>query len=90
MRALPDGLLRTLALFAVACTRPTLVHLHVLVRGALLATGRRTVAAALRAVGLDHERHFTTYHRVLNRAVWSPLPLRPHPPRAADCGLTSS
>jgi hypothetical protein len=73
--SLPDSLVRTLSLFAVACTRPTLAHLHVLVRGALLATGRRTVTAALRAVGLDHERHFTTYHRVLNRAVWSPLPL---------------
>jgi len=29
----------------------------------------------LRAVGLAEEQHFTTYHRVLNRAVWSPLRL---------------
>ena len=34
---------------------------------------RRTVAAALRAVGLGDERRFTTYHRVLNRSVWSAL-----------------
>ena len=33
------------------------------------------VAAALRMVGLREEQHFTTYHRVLNRAVWSPLHL---------------
>lgn len=33
------------------------------------------MAAALRAVGLGEERHFTTYHRVLNRAMWSPLRL---------------
>ncbi len=26
-------------------------------------------------MGLDNERHFTTYHRVLNRAAWSPLRL---------------
>jgi hypothetical protein len=73
--SLPDSLLSTLSLFAVAFTRPTFGHLQVLVRGALLASGRRTVTAALRAVGTNHERHFTTYHRVLNQAVWSPLPL---------------
>jgi hypothetical protein len=33
------------------------------------------VTAALRAVGLGGEQHFTTYHRVLNRAVWSLLRL---------------
>jgi DDE superfamily endonuclease len=78
--SLSDRLLSTLTVFAVAFTRPaftrpTFAHLQVLISGTLLATGRRTVTAALRAVGLDHERHFTTYHRVLNRAVWSPLPL---------------
>lgn len=66
---------RLLAAFAVAFTRPTFEHVQVLVTGTLLASGRRTVAAALRAVGLGEERHFTTYHRVLNRAVWSPLRL---------------
>ncbi len=61
--------------FAGAFTGPTFAHALTLVYGALLAPGRRTVASALRAVGLGDERHFTTYHRVLNRAVWSPLPL---------------
>lgn len=42
-----------------------------LVWGAILAQGRRTVCAALRAVGLSAETRFTTYHRVLNRARWS-------------------
>src|SRR5262249_52359030 len=54
---------------------PTFMHVLTLVAGALLATGRRTVTAALRAAGLGEERHFTTYHRVLNRAAWSPLAL---------------
>jgi hypothetical protein len=31
------------------------------------------VAAALRVMGLSSERHFTNYHRVLNRATWSAL-----------------
>jgi hypothetical protein len=66
------GLLQT---FAVAFTRPTFAHAVVLLYGAVLAPGRRTVAAALRAVGLRDERHFTSYHRVLNRTVWSPLRL---------------
>src|SRR5947208_17072368 len=59
--------------FAVAFTAPTFRHALVLVSGTLLASGRRTVAAALRAVGLGDERRFTTYHRVLNRGVWSAL-----------------
>ncbi len=64
-----------LATFAPAFTAPTFAHAQVLVYGTLLAVGRRTVTAALRAVGLAEERHFTTYHRVLNRAVGSPLTL---------------
>jgi len=64
-----------LTTFAPAFTAPTFAHAQVLVYGTLLAVGRRTVTAALRAVGLAEERHVTTYHRVLNRAVWSPLTL---------------
>src|SRR5687768_14602364 len=72
----PDpAIVGLLQVFAEAFTRPTFAHAVTLVYGALLAPGRRTVAAALRAVGLRDERHFTTYHRVLNRAVWSPLTL---------------
>jgi hypothetical protein len=42
-----------------------------LIAGALLTPGRRTVAAALRVMGLGQTPTFTTYHRVLNRNVWS-------------------
>ena len=62
-----------LAQFAGVFTRPTFEHALVLVYGTILACGPRTVAAALRAMGLATERHFTTYHRVLNRAEWSAL-----------------
>ena len=68
-------LVRLLVMFAPAFTAPTFAHALILAYGAILAPGRRTVAAALRAVGLNDERHFTTYHRVLNRAAWSPLTL---------------
>jgi DDE superfamily endonuclease len=68
-------LLPLLTPFAGAFTGPTFHHVLVLVAGTLLASGRRTVAAALRAVGLAEERRFTTYHRVLNHGVWSTLVL---------------
>jgi DDE superfamily endonuclease len=45
----------------------------VLVVGAILTPGRRTVAAILRVMGLSEERQFQNYHRVLNRARWSSL-----------------
>ncbi len=43
----------------------------VLATGALLAQGPRTVASALRAVGLGTARGFCAYHRVLSRRRWS-------------------
>jgi hypothetical protein len=45
-------------------------HAQTLLLGALLAPGQRTVCGILRIVGLRWERHFVSYHRVLNRAVW--------------------
>lgn len=44
---------------------------QVLLLGALLVPGQRTVTAVLRIMGRSAEKHFQTYHRVLNRAVWS-------------------
>lgn len=46
-------------------------HAQVLLFGAILSPGQRTVAAAMRVMGLSEERHFINYHRVLSRAVWS-------------------
>ncbi len=43
----------------------------VLLIGAILAPGERTVAAILRVMGYSDEKHFQNYHRVLNRAKWS-------------------
>jgi hypothetical protein len=46
-------------------------HVLVLVCGALLAPGRRTVAAALRVMGLGEVAGFAVYHRVLSHGHWS-------------------
>jgi len=48
-------------------------QVQVLLVGAILAPGKRTVTAVLRIMGLSAEKHFQNYHRVLNRAVWSSL-----------------
>ena len=44
---------------------------QILLVGAILAPGQRTVAAALRVMGLSDDRNYARYHEVLNRAVWS-------------------
>jgi hypothetical protein len=48
---------------------------QILLVGTLLTTGKRTVTAALRAMGLQDDMKFAQYHQVLNRAVWCPLEL---------------
>ena len=45
---------------------------ELLLIGAILAPGKRTVTSLLRIAGLSRERRFTNYHRILNRAVWGP------------------
>ena len=68
---LPDAFLSRLAVFADLFTRPTWSRALLLVAGAVLAPGRRTVAAVLRILGLDQDDDFPAYHGVLNRARWS-------------------
>jgi DDE superfamily endonuclease len=44
-----------------------------LVVGAILAPGKRTVTSVLRVMGRSHDPSFQNYHRVMNRAQWSTL-----------------
>ena len=71
MRALPTTMIRLLAPFAPLFSKRVFQHVQVLVAGVILAPGRRTVSSTLRAMGLDQERRFHRYHRVLSRASWS-------------------
>ncbi len=57
-----------MAPFAPGFSRPVWRRVLVLVAGAILAHGRRTVASALRAAGLEGAPDFAAYHRVLSRA----------------------
>ena len=47
-------------------------HAQLLLIGAILTPGRRTVASALRIMGRAQDRRFVNVHRNLNRAAWSP------------------
>ncbi len=71
MRTLPTTMIQVLAPFAPLFSKSVWQHVQVLLAGAILAPNNRTVASALRAVGLEKERRFCRYHRVLSRAKWS-------------------
>jgi hypothetical protein len=71
MPPLPEAIILVLGPFAPLFTERVWRHAQVLLLGAMLTPGPRTVTAALRVMGLARECHFTNYHRVLNRAVWS-------------------
>jgi hypothetical protein len=71
MRTLPTEMIRVLAPFAPLFSERVFEHARVLMAGAILVPGRRTVSSALRAMGLDQHERFHRYHRVLSRASWS-------------------
>ena len=71
MRTLPTTMIRVLAPFAPLFSKRVFEHVQLLLTGSILASGKRTVASALRAVGLDKEKRYCRYHRVLSRAAWS-------------------
>src|ERR671933_632360 len=74
MLSLPIAFSSAIGVFAPVFSRPVWQHVKVLLTGAVLAPGKRTVTAILRIMGRSAEPDYQTYHRVLNRAVWSPLP----------------
>src|SRR6266850_2359070 len=73
MLSLPITFTSVIGVFAPVFSRPVWQHVKVLMTGAVLAPGKRTVTAILQIMGRSAAPAFQTYHRVLNRAVWSPL-----------------
>ena len=71
MLTLPDAIVALLVPFATLFTSPTWRKAQLLLVGAILTPGQRTVAAALRVMGRGDQRDYARYHEVLNRAVWS-------------------
>ena len=72
MPRLPSRFAAVILTFAPLFLQRSWRHAEVLLTGAILAPGRRTVASVLRITGLARERRFVNYHRVLNRAAWCP------------------
>src|SRR5215471_21084426 len=73
MLSLPIAFSSAIGVFAPVFSRPVWPHVKVLLTGAVLAPGQRTVTAILRIMGRRAAPDFQTYHRVLKRAVGSPL-----------------
>jgi len=72
MPDLPAHFARIILAFAPLFVHRSWRHARLLLIGAILAPGRRTVTSLLCITGRSRERHFVNYHRVLSRAVWCP------------------
>ena len=57
--------------YARLFSRRVYTHVQLLLLGAILAPGKRTVTAVLRIVGLGRQPAWHKYHRVLSRVKWS-------------------
>ena len=71
MLRLPPRFAAVILCFALLFFQRSWRHAEMLLIGAILTPGRRTVTSILRITGLCRERRFVNYHRVLNRAAWS-------------------
>ena len=73
MLTLPNDIMPIIGAFRQVFSERVWDWAQVLLAGAILAPHIRTVTAALRVMGLSHDRQFQNVHRVLNRARWSGL-----------------
>lgn len=73
MLPIPAEIIAVFSAFESQFCKPTYLKLQIIMIGTILGRGRRTIASALRAVGLSQEENFSNYHQVLNRAKWSGL-----------------
>src|SRR5687768_9299327 len=71
MPRLPARFAAVILCFAPLVQQRSWRRARVLLAGAILAPGQRTVSGILRTSGRSRERRFVNYHRVLNRAAWS-------------------
>ena len=71
MLRLPPRFAAIILCFAPLFFQRSWRHAEMLLIGAILTPGRRTVTSILRITGLGRERRFVNYHRVLSRAAWS-------------------
>jgi len=68
-----DEFVRVIIPFQRLFSKPVFRHVQLLLAGAVLAPGKRTVSAVLRILGQKAEKNFHKYHRVLSLVEWSAL-----------------
>jgi hypothetical protein len=71
MSNLPQRIIPILRPFETVFSKRVWEWAKVLLIGAILAPGERTVAAILRVMGRSNDKPFQNVHRVFNRAKWS-------------------
>ena len=73
MATISSGLTKIIVGFSDLFSKRAWPMVQVLLTGAIVTVGPRTVTAVLRVMGLSQEKQFQKYHRVLNRVKWSTL-----------------
>ena len=70
MLTIPQEMMRVILPFTFLFSETVWDYAQILMMGAILAPGKRTVSAALTVMGLKDDLQYQNYHRVLNRAKW--------------------
>lgn len=68
---IPTGFQATISYFSFAFRKDVWPKVELLLIGAIICPGSRTVCNVLRSVGLRWEKNFPKYHRVLSQDKWS-------------------
>jgi len=68
---IPSGFQRTISHFSFAFRKDVWPKVVLLLTGAIICPGSRTICNVLRSVGLRWEKNFPKYHRVLSHDKWS-------------------
>ena len=71
MLDIPTGFQSTISYFSFAFRKDVWQKVQLLLIGAIICPGSRTVCNVLRCVGLRWEKNFPKYHRVLSLDKWS-------------------
>lgn len=71
MLILPAEFLTLISPYATLFSKRVFNHVQILLTGAILTPAKRTITAVLRIMGLQDDKAFHKYHRVLSHANWS-------------------
>ena len=73
MNTFPIEFIEIIIQYQIMFSKPVFEHVKLMISGAILAPGKRTVSSVLQIMGLGQEKNFHKYHRVLSLAHWSGL-----------------